>query len=70
MSVTVETLLGHAVVLIIAGQLPDDEGLVARGRQDHVRVFGVGGDLCDPAIVSFEGTAQRQRLSHVGTGEN
>ena len=66
-AVTVEPLLGHTVVLLISGQLPDDQGLVAGGRQDHVRVFRVGGDLGDPAIVSFEGTAQRQRLSHVET---
>ena len=56
-------------MLIIASQLPDDEGLVARGGQDHVGVFGVGSDLGDPTIVSLEGTAQRQRLSHVESGE-
>ena len=66
-AVTVEPLLGHTVVLLIASQLPDDQGLVPGGRQDHIRVFRVGGDLGDPAIVSFEGTAQRQRLSHVET---
>ena len=59
MSVTLESLLRHTIVLVIASKLPDNEGLVAGGRQDHVRVFGVGGDLGDPAAVSFEGTTQR-----------
>lgn len=34
-------------------------------RQDHVRVFGVGGDLRDPAIVAEERAALQQRFRHV-----
>ena len=59
MSVSLESLLWNTVVLVITSEFPDNEGLVAGSRQDHVRVFGVGGDLGDPAAVSFEGTTQR-----------
>ena len=36
MRVPVETSLGVAVVLVIAGQVPDDEGLVTASRKKHV----------------------------------
>jgi hypothetical protein len=34
--VTVEAALGVAVRRVVASQVPDDQGLVARGRQEHV----------------------------------
>lgn len=34
--VTVEAALGVAVAGLIAGQVPDDEGLVARSGKEHV----------------------------------
>ena len=34
--VTVERALGVSVLGLVAGQVPDDEGLVARSRQEHV----------------------------------
>ncbi len=43
--VAVEALLRDAVVGVVAGQLPHDQGLVAGGGQDHVRVLRVGRDL-------------------------
>ena len=63
-AVAVEPLLGDAVVHVVAGQLPDDERLVAGGGEDHLRVLGVGGDLGYPAIVPREGTAELQGLGH------
>lgn len=35
--VALQAALGVAVSLLIAGEVPDDEGLVARTRQEHVR---------------------------------
>lgn len=34
--VTVEAALGVAVAGLVAGQVPDDEGLVARSGEEHV----------------------------------
>jgi hypothetical protein len=34
--VTVERSLGVTVLRLIAGKVPDDQGLVAGGRQEHV----------------------------------
>jgi len=63
--VAVEALLGYAVVAhVIPGELPDDEGLVPGGTQDHVRVLGVGGQLGDPSPVAPEGAAELQSLRH------
>ena len=53
MSVAGEPLLGAAVLAVVAGQLPDDQGLVTGRRQDHVGVLGVGGDLGHPPIVAL-----------------
>lgn len=62
--VAVQTLLGDAVAGIVAGQLPNDEGLVTRRRQDHVRVLRVGGDLGNPSGVADQLAAELQRFSH------
>ena len=37
MGVTVERSLGITVLALVTGQVPDDESLVARRRQKHVR---------------------------------
>lgn len=37
MGVAVEAPLGVSVRGLVAGQVPDDEGLVARAREKHVR---------------------------------
>ena len=36
MRVTVETALGVSVGGVVAGQVPDDQGLVARSGKKHV----------------------------------
>lgn len=40
MGVTLQAALGVAVSLLIAGKVPDDQGLVARARQQHVGAKG------------------------------
>ena len=65
MGVAVESLLGNSILAVLAGQLPDNEGLVPGAGEDHVRVLGVGGDLGHPAIVAPEGAPQLKRLGHL-----
>ena len=36
MGVAVEASLGVSVLSLVAGEVPDDEGLVTRGREKHV----------------------------------
>lgn len=38
--VAVQRALGEAVLGLVTGQVPDDEGLVARAGQEHVRARG------------------------------
>lgn len=64
MTVSVETFLRNTVVHFIAGKLPNDEGLIPGGGKDHFRVFGVGGDLGNPSIVSGKGSAKLESLRH------
>jgi len=53
--VSVEGLAGDTeVTLIIANQVPDDDGLVAGRRQDHIRGLGGGGDGSDPVTMTGE----------------
>ena len=40
MRVTVKAALGVAVAGLVTGQVPDDEGLVARSREEHVGAEG------------------------------
>ena len=44
-----QPLLRDSVLAVLAGQLPDDEGLVPGAGQDHVGVLGVGRDLGHPS---------------------
>lgn len=66
--VALERLAGVAEVALLAGELPDEEGLVARGGHDHVvgvragRGVGGGRDGGDPAVVGLEGSAESQGL--------
>lgn len=46
------------VGLTVSVQLPDDQGLVSRGGDEHVGELWVGGDLGYPASVALEGTFQ------------
>ena len=42
MGVTLEGPLWVTVLRLVAGQVPDDEGLVARGGQEHVGAGRLG----------------------------
>ena len=48
-----QPLLRDSVLAVLAGQLPDDEGLVPGAGQDHVGVLGVGRDLGHPSELYF-----------------
>jgi len=62
--VALERPRGKAIVLLGARQLPDDDGLVAAGREDEVGVFDGSGDGGDPAVVADELPARRELFSH------
>lgn len=51
MGVAVERPLGVTVLGLIAGEVPDDQGLVAGAGQEHVGVLNGGGQAGDPAIL-------------------
>jgi hypothetical protein len=50
--VTGEGTAGVAVALLIAGEVPDDDGVVTRSGQDHVSILGGGGNSGNPAAVA------------------
>ena len=62
-TMSMETLLGHTIVVLIMVQLPNDETFVARSGQNDVRVLGVGGNLGDPATVALKGSVELERRS-------
>lgn len=39
--------------------------LTSRRRQNHIRVFRIGRNLCDPSIVATERAAKLQCFSHL-----
>ena len=56
MRVTVERSLGVAILSLVTGEVPDDQSLVAGGRQEHVGairslVLHGGSQAGDPAIL-------------------
>jgi hypothetical protein len=48
-----ESFLGDSVTLIIAGKVPDNDGLVPGRREYHIGVFRRGSQSSDPAIVTY-----------------
>lgn len=53
--VTVEGSLWVTVRALVAGQVPDDQGLVAGSRQKHVWVLEGGCEGGNPSAVALEG---------------
>ena len=53
-----------AVVVLITSKTPVNDGLVARRREDHLRVFWSGGDGRDPARVATHFSAEDDRFRH------
>jgi hypothetical protein len=56
--------LGVTVGRLIAGQVPDDEGLVARTRQEHVWVLQRGREGGNPSAVALKGTLENELFRH------
>ena len=67
--VAVEAPLGVAVVRVVAGEVPDDERLVAAAGEEHVRVLQARGQRGHPAAVAFERPTHDQLLPHAGRAE-
>lgn len=62
--VAVEDLLGVTVVDVIARELPDDDGVVARAGQQEVWVLRRRRDRGDPVSVARQASLVGERLSH------
>jgi len=63
--VAAEPLDGGAVAgLVVLVEVPEDEGLVPGGGDQHLAVLGVGGHLGDPAAVPAEGVGELHRFGH------
>lgn len=60
--VTVQDLLGVAVVVLVARELPNDDGLVTRSGQQEVRVLLRGRNGGDPALVARQAALVSERL--------
>lgn len=60
--VAVQDLLGVAVVRLVTRQLPDDDGLVARGGQQEVRVLLRRSNGSDPTLVAGQASLVSERL--------
>lgn len=63
--VTVERALGVTVGSLIAGQVPDDEGLVARSRQEHIGILQGGREGGNPSAVALKGALENELFRHV-----
>lgn len=61
-----ERSLWVTVGSLITGQVPDDERLVARTRQEHVWVLERSRKRGDPAAVSLEGALEDKLFRHIG----
>lgn len=64
MGVSMKPLLGDPVVGVVPVQFPNNQSLVSGTGQDHLRILRIGGDLCDPTIVSSEGASKLQSFRH------
>ena len=63
--VAMKPLLRDSVVAgLVPVQFPDNERLVTAGREDHIGVLRVGGDLCHPTIVTPQSPSELQGLGH------
>jgi len=63
-SVTVERPLWDTVVLLITGEVPDNQRLVTRTRQKHIWVLEGGSKTGDPSTVTLQSSAQDHVFPH------
>lgn len=69
-TVSTESLAGITELRLITGKSPDDDGLIARSRQDGVRGERGGGNGSNPSSVAGKLSAQVKRLSSHDVGAN
>lgn len=60
-----ERSLGVTVGALVAGQVPDDQRLVARTGQEHIRVLEGGRKGGDPARVALKGALENELFGHL-----
>lgn len=64
MRVAVKRSFWVTVRALVAGQVPNDQSLVARSRQEHVGVFEGGRKRGNPATVALKGALQDELFRH------
>jgi hypothetical protein len=62
---TVERSLWVTVRALIAGQVPDDQALVARTREEHVWVLKGSSEGRNPSAVAHKGALEDQLFGHL-----
>ena len=60
-----EGSLWVTVGALVAGQVPDDQRLIARTGQEHIGVFERGREGGDPAGVTLKGTLEYELFRHL-----
>jgi hypothetical protein len=63
--VAMQRSLWVTVGSLIAGQVPDDEGLVAGTRQQHIWVFERGREGGNPSAMTLKGSLENELFRHV-----
>jgi len=61
----VQRSLWVSIRALIAGQVPDDQRLVAGTRQEHVWVLEGGSEGSDPSAVALKGALENKLLGHL-----
>lgn len=56
----------QALVLVLAVEVPDDDGLVARAGEQHARLLHRARDARHPVAVALEHAAEGEGLGHAG----
>jgi hypothetical protein len=61
----VERTFWVSVRTLVAGQVPDDQGLVARAGQEHIWVLERSRERGYPSGVALEGTLENELFRHL-----
>lgn len=65
MRMTVQRSLWVSVRALVAGQVPDDQALVARTGEEHVRVLKRRSEGSNPSAVSHKGSLEDKLFGHL-----
>jgi hypothetical protein len=61
----VERTLWVSVRTLVAGQVPDDQGLVARAGKEHIWILERSRERGDPSRVALKGALKNELFRHL-----